>query len=177
MKTDDVQRFLENVAWFNHFFEDVGQLFEKIRKALEHQFVLTDKSLLYYPKYAYQPSIPPYSMLGLAGDDCAFQIFAVFSPVEIEATNFTGEPSFFVVKHADADKYNWVEELGMAVIRGQGIDIHLNDEKVASGKILKHDCRFYAYQLSFDEFLEGQDIDRTIHEQIVQRVHAFPGWV
>jgi hypothetical protein len=179
MNDSDKKRFLTNVKWFNEFFEDLKSLFEVLGKSLSNEFSV-NTTLFYYPKLNFQPTIPPYYMMGMSGEDFAVQVFAVLDPSDLENhPTLKAEPSLVIVKHSRGDRSAYVRDYGLKVIRGKDIEIDQTTEdgiKVFSGIIVANQTKFGAFQLELSKFGAGQDIDKTIREEVSQALNRLPSW-
>jgi len=176
MDTEDKQRFIANILWFNQFFDGLNQLLEKIAQSLFIEFPLSDK-WPYYTKSNSMPSIPPYHVIGLGGEEYAIQVFTVFDSSFLNNSNvFSAEPSFIIVKHSEGSMYAYFEDFGISIIRNQGIKQIRYENNILSGMILKNDTSFHAFQIFWDQFIKGQNIDDTIRTQIIDQISQLPSW-
>lgn len=176
MKPEDKQKFTENITWFNQFFENVRQLFERIAQGLKDEYDLPNK-VLYYSKTNSKPTIPKYHMIGLGGPDFAIQILAVFDYSLLSNQNvFKVEPSFIIVKHSQGNSYSYVDDFGLKIVKNEEIEQLGWENNKLSGKILKNQTYFHAFQILFDDFAKGQDIDDVIQTQIIEQLQQLPDW-
>ena len=171
----DKNRFIENVNWFNQYFDGVYQLFERISQILQNDYSLPEK-MYYYYKANSKPSIPGIYLLGLGSEDFAIQIYAIFNlNVFSSQSYFLKEPSIIVLKHSHGKRYGWYKEYGLKIIINNGIEFE-NNEGDISGKIIENQANFFAFQVPFDYFTEGEDIENSIHEKILKKLKNAPKW-
>jgi hypothetical protein len=178
MDKTDQERFLQNVGWFNQFFDDLRLLFEKIAKALSNEFTPPEQNGYYYPKSNAQPSIPAYYLTGMGWKPFAVQVFAILDPTLLENNpNFEFKPSLIVLKHSRGDGYLWVQDLGLQVIRNDQIELTERDGGVISGKTKGNEpTSFHAFQILFNEFTRGQDVEQVIQEAVVEVMRELRDW-
>ena len=55
------------------------------------------------------------------------------------------------------------------IIINNGIEFE-NNEGDISGKIIENQANFFAFQVPFDYFTEGEDIENSIHEKILKKL-------
>lgn len=180
IQTADRDRFTANYAWFNQFFVDMKQLFERIQSNLLQAGLILPKDIFYYPFAQRTPSLPGFYGMGLGGVAIAVQVFAIFDPMMLQHHTGTfdrDEPSLIVVKHGRGDKYDKLYNYGLKVVERQGLaDVEYNRE-IFSGRILTGTgIPFAAFQVPLKYFLEGQDINRQINEHIVEVIRGLPDW-
>lgn len=179
MNEKDMERFLNNIQWFNDFFIDVRHIFEAISKNLVSKSLAISRVGSYYVKSQQVPKIPPYYEMELKGINFAIQFFAVFDP-QMLANNqqaFKCKPSFVIVKHSRVDRPGWVADYGARVITNDRITQEVFAENVIMGKLIGGDANgthFFAFQVPFEVFEEGQDINLAIEQHIVRVLRALP---
>lgn len=177
MQNEDQQKFVENLAWFNQFFDGLYQLFEKAAKLLSGNDWPDKRPLYYYPRSNFKPAIPPYYMMGIGLSGYAIQIFAILDPSLINSrSGFKTEISLIVVKHSREDKFGYVDEYGLNVIQHRSIQSASHKNNLFSGMILKHNTYFHAFQVPLDVFTEGRNMDNVIQAQIVEPTLQLLDW-
>ena len=179
MKTNEKELFLNNVAWFNQFFSDLKQLFEKIIKQTSYEFSHGTQSF-YYPKSRYTPSIPPYYFSGVGGKGYALQVFAIIDPAMLRKHQvFTNEPCLIILKHSRSDRVSFVEDYGLRIFADNQIDHAVESDGVISGTILAGEgkgTQFYGFQVSLDAFIEGKNINEVIQKEVIDVLKEAPEW-
>jgi hypothetical protein len=177
MDVDDKQKFIANTRWFNQFFDGLRQLLKKIAKSLTTEFPVLTKELYYYTKPTDIPSIPDYCVLGLGGEDYAIQIYVIFNPSWLDNQHiFKPDPSFIIVKHSQGAKFPFFDDFGIRAIKNKGIDTKKYENGILSGKIVKNETYFHAFQIFLDIFTQGQNIENAIRTQIIEKIKMLPDW-
>jgi len=179
MNTQDMERFLSNIQWFNDFFDGVRHLFETITKILVSKSLAISRVGWYYEKSNHVPKIPPYYEMELKGNNFALQLFAVFDPQLLTNNQqaFNSEPSIVIVKHSREDRPGWVADYGLRVIKKDRITQEVFGENVIMGKMVGGDAngtQYFAFQVPFEVFGAGQDINLAIEQHIVSVLQALP---
>jgi hypothetical protein len=178
MNEHDIQHLLDNTAWFNQFFEDLGTLLEKIAQEIKKEFDFSYEGY-YYEKSPSQPSIPEYYTMELSGKGKAFalQTYAVIEPSILGSKRFKAEPSFIVVKHSRPDLRLYLLDFGLRVIWDQRIEVTSTAKGIVTGKFtagLSKGERFQAFQVPFDSYLSGKDVQRSIQREFVDVLTKLP---
>ena len=181
MDAKEKEIFQKNFVWFNHFFDDLGQLLEEISNNLAGKLKLaTSNKNWYYPKSNYQPTIPSYYVTALSNKEFVVQVYAILDTDLIkDQTAFNPEPSLIIVKHSRVDRVLYLEEYGLLVIRNKQITKAQINEKVISGEILAGDgkgTKFFAFQVSLDHFTAGKNINAAINTEIIDILRELPDW-
>ena len=177
MDVDDKQKFIANTIWFNQFFDDLHQLLKKISRSLFTEFPVLTKELYYQRYYRDKPSIPSYYVLGQGGESYAIQIYVIIDPKLLDNQHiFKPDPSFIIVKHSRGAKYTYFQDFGIRVIKNEGIDTKKYENGILSGKIAKNETYFHAFQIFFDIFTQGQNIENAIQTQIIEKIKMLPDW-
>lgn len=174
MDQEDQDRFLQNVEWFNRFFEDVQQVFEKTARLLANRRELQAPSY-YYGKSNNVPSIPPFYMMGVGGDGFAVQMFAIVdrSLLEGEAA-FTPVPSLVMIVHSREDRVLWPSQVGLRIIENDRISIAGDEDGVLRGEIQDDPPnRFVAFQVLFDRLTDTNEVSSVIEEVIIKQAESF----
>jgi hypothetical protein len=179
MNTQDKERLIANITWFNEFFSDLKALFEMIAKSLSAEFPELAEQGFYYPKSNDRLSIPPYFIIGLGDQSFAIQVFLLLDITMVEdQPAFAPEPSLIVVKHSRGDKYLWADNYGIRVMRNSQIKVTTQGQ-VLSGEIAGGEgkgTRFHAFQVFLDPFVESGDTNEAIQTEIVGKLRALPDW-
>ena len=117
---DNQTRLVDNIQWFNQFFNDVYRLFQRIAAALLKEMALPDSGF-YYARPNNLPQIPPYYVVGIGGDDTfAVQVFLILNTALLEnQPAFKPEVSFIVVKHPAGGDYLRLQGYGERVLANQ----------------------------------------------------------
>ena len=172
MDQEDKQRFLDNVQWFNDFFDDLHHLLTAISEALIRESMATKRSLWYYQKSRHIPKIPKYYLLAMSAQDSAIQVFAVLDPDILKRQPaFINEPSMILIKHSRSDKVGYINDFGLRIIRNSAVAQEVLSEGIISGEISGGSgvgTKFLAFQVPFDEFSENKDPARVIENRIVK---------
>jgi hypothetical protein len=161
MKERDKARISASITWFNQFFDGIRQLYEVIVDLLPAEFFSGDFTLstgnYYFPRYKATPSIPPYYALMLEGRKCALQVVSVIDTNLIGSSGpFILEPSMIVVVHSQVDKYGWLSEFGLMVIKNQNVELSKTVDGIFWGKIkTKFQADFFAFQTQYDKFTDS----------------------
>jgi hypothetical protein len=176
MKNRDKSRFEASMSWFNQFFDGLRQIYEHIPELMPADFFPEGFALnienYYFPRHKAAPFIPPYYALIMGGREAAVQAIAVidaglFAP----RSPFTVEPSIIVVVHTQAEKYAWVDEFAMKVIKLQNIEVIDHYEGIVWGKIMgMYPADFFAFQVKYDRFSESMDARTAIQRYLVKPI-------
>lgn len=161
--------FYETVKWFDDFFYDLKQLFDKISAILEKEFEFNNKSFYYY-KPNEQPEIPAGYFLLLGGEKTfGIQITFIFAKEEIINKNFSIEPSLIIILHnCDNYKEHWVS---WNIINNKNITkINVNDGIISGVLGWETEVEFNAFQVPLDLFLKYED--EIVKEKIVSKIHG-----
>ncbi len=175
MDAQEQARFTANWTWFNDFFSGLKQLFDKTARLLRSEFGLSAPKFYHYPQPRTQPGLPQYYIMGLGGERFAVQVFAVLDLTLLEnQVEFVAEPSLVIVKHSRGDKALYLQDYGLRVIRGDGLADFRNEDGWVSGLILASKTRFQAFQVPFDAFAAGKDVEAAIRESVVEVLKRMP---
>ena len=137
MNAEDLERFIVNRSWFNEFFLGLRQPFDRVSTMLSKEFSLPSQGS-YYSKPNFYPSIPPYYVRGLGGDQIAIQILAVFDITMLRHPFFKPEPSLVVIKHGDAEKYPVLTEYAERIVGDGPIADEEESDSTLSGLLRGH---------------------------------------
>jgi hypothetical protein len=179
MKEQDKGRFRANISWFNQFFDEINQLYKVIFDLLPEEFISKDYTLssgnYYFPRFKIAPSIPTYYALMLEGRKFALQAVAV-----IDTTLFTHngpfiiEPSLIILIHTQGEKYGWLSEFALKVIKNQEVEFTETVDGVFWGKIkAKFPAQFFAFQVQYDYFTDSNlhiPVKKYIIDPIVENM-------
>ena len=157
---DDLTRLIDNIQWFNQFFDDVYRLFQRIATTLRRELALPDSGFFYYrPNNLLQ--IPPYYVVGIGGDATyAVQVFLILDVNQMEnQPAFKPEVSFIVVRHPIGKHYIHLDGYGVRVIRNQVDQISVTQSAevgpIVSGRIAeggRKGTKFQAFQVPLEAF-------------------------
>lgn len=178
MENHEKEKFHSNMIWFNKFFGGIKQLFDSVYDHLPNDFFQSDFELkagnYYFPRQNYSPLIPSYYVLMIPGREWALQIYLIIDEDLISTeTNFSREPSLFVVLHSQIDRYGYLEDYGLRIIgnrRGIINATKLEDSIVKGSLDIKFPADFFIFQLLLDEFKEGTEPNVVIRERIVNPI-------
>ena len=173
MNQEDLERFEANCEWFNHFFSDLKQLFDRIAQIQANAFEVQSTGY-YYPKQNFVPGIPSYYIMAQGAGSFSIQVIAVFDPAEFKnQPHFKAEASLVIIKHSRGDKSLWPDEYGMRVIRNDGVTVEKLEEGVIAGLISSR-THYQAFQIPFSKFAAGTDINKAIETEIIQVLKRLP---
>ena len=174
MNKEEQSRLTANVHWFNQFFAQTRQLYKSIVEGLPNEFFpdgfsLSARNNFFFPKQNQIPSIPPYYVLGVEGNQFALQVMTVLEPTLFDRSgHFAVEPSIVVVLHSQAGRYLWIDDHVLRVIRNEGIRItHQADGKLWGKMNSNPPADFFSFQVSFDKFSADKDSRDAVREHIV----------
>jgi hypothetical protein len=176
MKNRDKTRFEASMTWFNQFFDGLRQIYGYIPELLPADFFPEGFSLnienYYFPRQKAAPSIPPYYAMLLGGRQAAIQVISVIDAgLFARRSTFSPEPSMIIVVHTQAEKYAWVDEFALKVIKSQNLEVIDNYEGIVWGKITGlYPASFFAFQVKYDRFNDSQDPKGPISRYIVKPV-------
>ncbi len=176
MKERDKNRFRENISWFNQFFDGMRQIYEMTVNLLPVEFFREGFSLnrgnFFFPRYKIAPSMPPYYALLLEGRQHGLQMVAVvddslFAP----GGPFMAEPSLIVMLHSQAEKYGWLGDYALRVIKNQHL---VKADKVGGtlwGKIdVRYPADFFAFQVQYDKFSDNRSLQAVVGQYVVEPI-------
>jgi hypothetical protein len=178
MKNRDKTRFEASMSWFNQFFDGLRQIYEHVPELLPADFFPEGFSLnienYYFPRHKAAPFIPPYYALILGGREVAVQVVSVVDAgLFARRSPFSVEPSMIVVVHTQPEKYAWVEEFSMKVIKNQNIEIIDNYEGILWGRVTGiYPADFFAFQVKYDRLSDTLDPQAAIKRYIIQPITA-----
>ena len=172
MEKDIAENFFNNVEWFNNFFSDIGQIFKTLSDKIKKEFKL-DQELQYYSKLMHQPSIPDYYCLLIGGNN-SVQIFVNLTRDLLENhPYFVNEPSIIVVIHKHP-RYDWVDDLGLNVLKNHNININRSKAGINSGEIKfkssEDTLPFKAFQVRLDHFKSGENLEEIIDKNVISKL-------
>jgi hypothetical protein len=176
MKERDKTRFHDNLTWFNQFFDGLRQIYEHIVDLLPTEFFHEDFALnsgnFHFPKYKAAPSMPPYYALMLEGRMYALQVVSVID-VNLFAPSgpFDKEPSMITVIHTQPEKYGWINDFALNVIKNQNVELTTKEHGVVWGKITaKFPADFFAFQVQYDKFSDVKNPQEAVQQNIIDPI-------
>lgn len=175
MKEHDKARFSANISWFNQFFDGINQLYEVIFELLPKEFSPSGFALssgnYYFPRLKIAPYIPPYYAFMVASKKWAMQAVAVIDEhLFVEKGPFMLEPSLVIVVHNQADKYGWINQFALKVIKNEKVELNEIIDGVVWGKIkAKIPADFFTFQVQYDKFTE-RDLKPPVQQYIINPV-------
>jgi len=176
MKDRDKARFHDNITWFNQFFDGIRQIYEFTVDLLPAEFFHEDFTLSSgnydFPRYKAAPSLPPYYALILEGKKYAFQILSVLdASLVTQSGPFIVEPSMIIVVHTQVDKYAWINEFALKVIKSQNVELTKTMDSVVWGKInAKFSADFFAFQVRYDKFADVKNPQSSVSKYLVDPI-------
>jgi hypothetical protein len=185
MKDRDRKRFQSSITWFNQFFDGMKQIFELVATLMPAGFSVEDFSTnlenFYYPAFKATPSIPPYYAFTLPGSKAALQLVSVIDEsIFPRHGHFTVEPSLVVVLHSRPEKFAWVDEFALKVIKSDHLEQDSKTGKVLHGKIAgKYPAAFFAFQVPYDRFSDIRHPPAAVSKYIIEPITANldTGWL
>lgn len=179
MNDQDQSRLVANVKWFNDFFNGIRQLYEIVLETLSQDFFAENSTLtsgnFYFPSQKYAPTIPPYYVLMLGGEQVALQILTILDP-ELFGTPslFAKAPSIVVVLHTQPSKYGYITDYALRLLGNRGIEVTRKAEGKFWGRInTKLPADFFAFQVSFDKFSADKNPNDAVREHIVDPINDY----
>lgn len=116
--------------------------------------------------------MPPYYALMLGGKIVALQVVAV-----VDANLFTPggpfavEPSLITVIHDQAEKYCWLNDFALKVIRNQNVELTSINHGSVWGKLnTKFPADFFAFQVQYDKFSENKNPQEAVRQYIIDTI-------
>jgi hypothetical protein len=181
MDIKEIEKFRANYDWFNQFFSDLRQLLEAISNILVSESGLkTSSKSWYYEKPNYQPTLPAYYVTALSSKTSVVQIYAVLNTNLFNGQPaFKKEPSLVIVKHSRTDRVLYTNDYGLMIIGKKQISQTQMNEKVIGGEIRGGEgkgTQYFAFQVLFDSFLAGKDINSAIQTEIVDVLKELTDW-
>ena len=179
MKDRDKARFHDNITWFNQFFDGMRQLFEYTVDQLPAEFFMEGFTLnsgnYYFPRLKAAPSMPPYYALLLEGKTYALQVVAVIDAYLFSHSGpFILEPSLIAVIYNQPEKYGWINDTALNVIKNQNIIITSTERRGVFGKInFKFTADFFAFQVEYDRFSDTTHPQMAVQKYIVDPIIAY----
>jgi hypothetical protein len=176
MKDRDKVRFHDNITWFNQFFDGIRQIYELTVDLVPTEYFHEDFTLssdnFYFPRYKAAPSLPPYYALILEGKKVSFQILSVLEASLIaQSGSFIVEPSMIIVIHSQVDKFAWINEFALKVIKSQDVELTKMMDDVIWGKINgKFPADFFAFQVRYDKFSDDKNPQASVSKYIVDPI-------
>ena len=176
MNKKDELRFLKNINWFHQFFDGLKQLFQMTVETIPTEyfpddFLLSNRNF-YYPRQNSVPTMPDYYVLMVNMKHYALQILAVFNPDLFPRQSiFAAEPSIVVVMHSRVNRFAYVNDYALSVIKNHGVTINSAENGKLAGMINnKISANFFAFQVPLDKFSIEQDTQHVIQEYIVDPI-------
>jgi hypothetical protein len=184
MNDDDKARFTSNYEWFSRFFDGVRQFYGLVIESLPVGFMPAEFSEssgnYYFPRQNFAPTMPEHYTLMLGGREAALQIIAVFDvQLFTGLSRFAHEPSIVVVLHSQSSRCGYVQDYGLRVISGSGIDVEPGDAPTTLvGRINSTpEARFAARQIIFDRLSSPENVRDAIERDIVGLIaEVVPTW-
>jgi len=179
MNDQDQSRLIATVKWFNDFFNGIRQLYEIVVETLPQDFFAENSTLtsgnFYFPSQKYAPTIPPYYVLMLGGQQVALQILTILDPELFGNPDlFTKEPSIVVVLHSQTSKYGHITDYALRLLGNRVIEVTQKAEDKFWGRInAKLPADFFAFQVCFDKFSADQNPNDAVHEHIVEPINDY----
>ena len=179
MKDRDKARFHDNITWFNQFFDGMRQIFEFTVDQLPPEFFREGFSLnsgnYYFPRFKAAPSLPPYYALLLEGKTHALQVVSVIDAYLFSHNGpFILEPSLITVIHTLPEKYGWINDYALNVIKNQNVILTSKDRSGVFGKItVKFPADFFAFQVEYDRFSDNTQPQKAVQKYIVDPIIAY----
>jgi hypothetical protein len=179
MKDRDKQRFHDNFTWFNQFFDGMRQIYEYIVDLLPEEFFckgfLLNSGNYYFPRLKAAPSLPAYYALLLEGKTHALQAIAVIDAYLFTHNGpFVLEPSLITVLHTQPEKYGWINDYALNVIKNQNVVLTTKERGAVVGKInAKFPADFIAFQVQYEKFSENTHPQNAVQKYIVDPINAY----
>jgi hypothetical protein len=179
MKDRQMDRFSKNYEWFDQLFAGLESLYDKIGNALIAAELTTGNTHRAVEYNRSRPVMPKYYARSWRGKTYVIQIYAVLNPTKLGIQNVFNNnrsPSFIVVMHSRADRLGWYGGYGDQIIRFEQHKQTRVSQRV-SGTISDGDgkgTRFHAFQLPLSTFVDGQNIEKAIQTQIVDKLKKLP---
>jgi hypothetical protein len=176
MKDRDKTRFHDNITWFNQFFDGLRQIYEHVVDLLPAEFFYEDFALnsgnYYFPRYKAAPSMPPYYVLMLEGRMHALQVVSIIDANLIALSGpFSKEPSIITILHTQPEKYGWINDFALNVIKNQNVELTKKERGVVWGKITaKFPADFFAFQVQYDKFSDNRNPQEAVRQYIVNPI-------
>ncbi len=173
MKDRDRDRFRDNITWFNQFFDGIRQIYEFTVTLLPEDFFNDGFSLnsgnFYFPRYKVAPSIPRYYGMTIEGRNCALQMVSVIdAEIFAPAGPLNVEPSMVIVAHTQTEKYSWVSDYALKVIKCQDLEQVDRVKDILWGRIeVKYPAYFFAFQVEYDRFSGNLNLQSAVSQYIV----------
>ncbi len=176
MKDRDKARFRDNVNWFNQFFDGIRQIYELIINLMPMEFFpegfIANSGNFFFPRHKAAPSMPAYYGLVIEGRKYALQVVSVIdASLFAQGGPFIIEPSMIVVVHSQVEKYGWLNDFALKVIRNQQVEITRKVGDVSWGKIsAKYPADFFTFQIQYDRFSDNKSPQEAVSSNIVEPI-------
>jgi hypothetical protein len=176
MKDRAKDRFHDNITWFNLFFDGIRQIYEYIVSLMPaeffHEGFALNRGNFYFPSHRVAPLIPSYYALMLEGRMHALQVVSVIdASLFAHAGPFIIEPSLITVVHTQAEKYGWLNDFALNVIKKQNVVLTTKEGEVVWGRIsAKFPANFFAFQVQYDKFSENRNPQEAVGKYIVDPI-------
>jgi hypothetical protein len=176
MRDRDKSRFHDNITWFNQFFDGIRQIYEHIVDLLPAEFFHEDfvfnSSSFYFPRHKAAPSMPPYYALMLEGRMYALQVVSVIDAnLFAQSGPFIIEPSMITIIHNQTDKFGWINDFALNVIKNQNVELTSKVHGTMRGKIkAKFPADFFAFQVQYDKFSENKNPREAVRQYLVDPI-------
>lgn len=179
MKKEDIDKYFDNVKWFNNFFDGIYQILNELKEELSSKYKM-DKHLFYYPKRKDRPMIPKYSALFLKNKYC-IQVYAILNDNILKKNDvFYKEPSFIFIIHKIVEEWahTWRSE---ELINNNNIEYIANEDGIHHGKFKQKEKgavpadkeEFYCFQILLDPFeslKDKSDLSEIINNNIINKI-------
>lgn len=178
MYEEEKRRLVDNVVWFEQFFDDLIKLLQQIARDVQHNFLLPQKKF-YTPGNNVNPIMPSFYGLYMKGEIDCVQIFVILNPGLIRNTTFLSEPSIAVLKHSRADVYQYSDELLSVLAGSQSILWDSLPAGMVGGEFLDgyaKGAQFYAFQAPLDSFINNSNPTQAIRTEIIEPLSRMPAW-
>ena len=178
MKEKDRKRFQSSSQWFNQFFDGLSQIYHLVESQIPAELLSEGFSIgaenFYFPSLKTTPAIPPYYALLLPGRQAAIQLLSIIDPELIShGRMFSSEPSMVVLAHSMPEKYAWVDEFALKVLKVQEVEQVHKDGDVVWGKLAgRYPSGFFAFQVQYDCFSEVPNPPAAVDRWIVSPLTA-----
>jgi len=178
MKDRDKTRFQSSMTWFNQFFGGLRQIYEHILTLLPLEYLPDGFSAnienYHYPVLKAAPSIPPYYALLLPCRQVALQVISIIDADLIaHSAVFQPEPSMLVVVHSQPEKYAWVDEFAMKIVKSHDLDQVIKENDVIWGKLIgKYPANFFAFQVLYDRFSDSRNLSEVVNLWVIDPLIA-----
>ncbi len=172
MDAKTAKNFYDNYGWFNRFYDDLFDLYDRIVDSLEQKLRYTEAVGRQYYKNQRKPSLPDTFTMLLTSSDGGprLQVVALLQKEWENPRMRMSEPMIAVVAYSEHLKNNWTAMAYMDryVLNGK---FDAGDEREFTVTVDENPkVRFGGFLVSLDAFSEDKctDVDETIRERIVE---------